>query len=399
MDLSRFQAIQRYVDFTPASAERLRRFYEAAETELDPVIGDFYDAIRRDPDAAAVLTGGAAQVERLKSTLHQWLRTLLLGPYDETYVASRNRIGQVHVRINLSQEYMLTAMNRVRQGLHTIAVRNVSRSEVTETLDAINRVLDLDLALMLDTYRQSWLSRVDASARLAAVGQIAASIGHELRNPLGVASSSLYLINQRLTKLSSTDEVLAKHLSRIENQLHACSETITSLLDMVRDTPIVRSHFPLEPLVTECVDNTPRADAVSVTVAIPAVLHVDADREQLGAVIGNLLSNAFQALESSTDKHVSVSANEAHGGVELIVSDTGPGIDAHNERRIFDVLFTTRARGNGLGLALCKKIVERHGGEIGLAPGSTAGARFRVWLPNAAPKAPHSSVKYVKVTP
>src|SRR5690606_38421583 len=115
-------------------------------------------------------------------------------------------------------------MNRVRQGLHTIAVRNVSRSEVTETLDAINRVLDLDLALMLDTYRQSWLSRVDASARLAAVGQIAASIGHELRNPLGVASSSLYLINQRLTKLSSTDEVLAKHLSRIENQLHACSE-------------------------------------------------------------------------------------------------------------------------------------------------------------------------------
>lgn len=399
MDLPRFQAIQRYVDFTPASADWLTRFYEVARGELDPVIDDFYDAIRRDPDAAAVLTGGAAQVERLKATLLQWLLTLLLGPYDETYVASRNRIGQVHVRINLSQEYMLTAMNRVRHGLHAIAVRKVAANEVTATLDAIDRVLDLDLALMLDTYRQSWLARVDASARLAAVGQIAASIGHELRNPLGVASSSLYLINQHITKLNSTDEVLVKHLSRIETQLHACSETITSLLDMVRDTPIVRSHFPLEPLVAECVDNTPRPDAISVTTAIAPTLHVDADREQLGTVIGNLLNNAFQALESSSDKHVSISATEAHGGVEIVVSDTGPGVNALNERRIFEVLFTTRARGNGLGLALCKKIVERHGGEIGLAPGSAMGARFRLWLPHAAPNAPSSSVEYVKVAP
>jgi signal transduction histidine kinase len=383
MDFDRFTAIRRYVEFTAECEGLLRRFLDVAGPELPRVVDDFYDAISRDPTANAVLTGGAEQVERLKSTLNQWLVTLLRGPFEEGYVASRNRIGQVHVRINLEQEYMLTAMNRVRHGLHAIARRSVPPGELPATLDALNRILDLDLALMLDTYREDWVTRVDASARLATVGQIAASIGHELRNPLGVAGSSLYLLRQRTNKLNLRDTVLDKHLERVEAQLRVCSEAITSLLEMVKDAPLVRSEFPVKPLLEECLQRTPRRDDIQVDVDVPDSTSVFADREQLASVLSNLLRNAFEAVESSAVKTVRCQASEHRGGIEMTIEDTGPGVDAAYRTRIFDVLFTTRARGTGLGLALCKKIVERHGGEIALVPDSNVGARFRVWLPSA----------------
>lgn len=384
MDFDRFTAIRRYVEFTSECETLLRRFLAVAGPELPRVVDDFYEAISSDPAANAVLTGGAAQVERLKSTLNQWLSTLLQGPFDERYVASRNRIGQVHVRINLSQEYMLTAMNRVRHGLHDIARRSVPPQELGPTLDALNRILDLDLALMLDTYREDWVSRVDASARLAAVGQIAASIGHELRNPLGVAGSSLFLLRQRTKKLDLRDAVLDKHLERVEAQLQLCSDAITSLLEMVKDAPLVRSEFPLEPLLQECLQRTPHRDDIRVELDVRDSIFVFADREQLASVLANLFRNAFEAVESSALKTVRCQASEQRGGIEMTIEDTGPGVDAAYRTRIFDVLFTTRARGTGLGLALCKKIIERHGGEISIVPDTGVGACFRVWLPMPA---------------
>lgn len=384
MDASRFQSIQQYVEFTPECALRLQRFLALAGTDLPLVVDDFYSAISRDPGASAAITGGAVQVERLKATLNQWLVTLLHGPHDETYVASRNRIGQVHVRINLSQEYMLTAMNRVRVGLLRIAAARVAPPDLQPTSEALHRALDLELALMLDTYRGDSAARVDASARLAAVGQIAASIGHELRNPLGVVESSLYLLRQRLNKLALQDAVVEKHAGRMQEQLRVCSSTITSLLEMVRDVPLLRSRFALVSLLRECLDRLPSPTDVKVQLDVEAALLIDADREQLAAVVSNLLRNAFEAVAVAPEKSVRFGAKEIGGGVEFVLEDSGSGVDAEHRARIFDALFTTRAKGTGLGLALCKKIVERHGGEIELLPSEGRGARFRVWLPTTS---------------
>ncbi len=381
MDASRFQAIQQYVEFTPECAVRLSRFLELARADLPSVVDDFYAAISRDPGASASITGGRAQVERLKSTLHHWLVTLLEGPHDEAYVASRNRIGQVHVRINLSQEYMMTAMNRVRTGLLRIAVAYLPAEELQATAEALNRALDLELALMLDTYRADSTARVDSSARLAAVGQIAASIGHELRTPLGVVESSLYLLQQRMNKIALQDAVIEKHTTRMQDQLRVCSNTITSLLEMVRDVPLTRTRFELSSLLAECLNRMPAPAEVEVRVEVPNALVVYADREQLTTVVSNLLRNAFEAVGSTDVKVVSLSATETAGGIELVVEDSGVGVDAAHRAHVFDVLFTTRAKGTGLGLALCKKIVERHGGELSLLPNLDRGARFRVWLP------------------
>ncbi len=353
------------------------------------VVEDFYWALSRDSFANAVITGGTAQVERLKATLNVWVVSLLSGPHDESYVASRNRIGRVHVRINLAQEYMLTAVNRVRFGLLNIVAAHLTGEEAHQTAHAINRALDLDLALMLDTYREDSATRVDANARLAAIGQVAASIGHELRNPLSVAESSVYLLRQRLKKIGLEDPGLDKHSLRIQEQLKVCSDTITTLLEMVRDAPFARSQFLLAPLLDDVWQRTPRGNGVALTLDVPDTLHVFADREQFGQVLSNLFRNAVEAVSAAPLQQVTVSARLTVDGTEVYVQDSGSGVDESHRDRIFDVLFTTRAKGTGLGLALCKKIIDRHGGEIRLEPSGGSGARFRVWLPTPAlePKA------------
>lgn len=388
MDVERFRAIQGYVEFDAESAELLRRFLDVARPDLPALVEDFYWALSRDKFANAVITGGQAQVERLKATLNVWLVSLLSGPHDESYVASRNRIGRVHVRINLAQEYMLTAVNRIRFGLLNIVARYLSGEEAHRTVNAINRALDLDLALMLDTYREDSTIRVDANARLAAIGQVAASIGHELRNPLGVAETSVYLLTQRLKKLELQDPTLDKHAGRIREQLRVCSDTITTLLDMVRDAPFARSQFSLATLVEEVWQQVPRDTPVTLTCDIPEPFDLVADRDQLGQVFSNLLRNAVDAVSNSTAREIFVSARPTVDGSEVFVQDSGTGVAEGHRDRIFDVLYTTRAKGTGLGLALCKKIIDRHGGEIRLEPPNGSGARFRVWLPTPAPAVP-----------
>src|SRR3954465_8037853 len=109
-----FESLKQYVGFTEASSSALRELYPLARPSFVPIVDDFYRAIEAHPGARAAITGGSAQVERLKQTLIQWLDSMLLGPHDETYYQLRARIGRVHVRIDLPQGFMFTAMNRIR---------------------------------------------------------------------------------------------------------------------------------------------------------------------------------------------------------------------------------------------------------------------------------------------
>jgi signal transduction histidine kinase len=110
---------------------------------------------------------------------------------------------------------------------------------------------------------------------------------------------------------------------------------------------------------------------------------VDGDRVQLGQVFANLLENAMYA--ASPAGEVAVRARRVEGAVELDVEDSGPGVDPATRRRLFEPLITTKEQGVGLGLALVKKIAERHGGSVAYSDRPGGGARFTVRLPAAAP--------------
>ena len=371
-----FDELKRYVDWGPEDERALRDLHAVAAPAFPAVAAAFYDRILGHDGARRAL-GGESQVGHLKVTLALWMDQLLAGPWDEEYFLARCRIGRVHVRIDLPQHYMFGAMNVVRRELDQIVDRHyLDRPEaLAAARRAVGKILDLELAVMLETYREDLLVRQARAERLSTFGQLVGSIGHELRNPLGVIETSLFLLRQR-----DAGGRAAKHLDRIAEQLKVANGIIDGLLDLIRDRPLARAPVSLAEVV---------AGAAGVVAFPPEVRFssdgleglppVEGDAWQLRQVLVNLIQNAVQA--ASPRGEVRVAGAREGGDVALAVEDSGPGVDPATARRLFEPLITTKAQGIGLGLALVKRIVERHGGGVRYEPRPGGGARFLLRLP------------------
>ena len=373
--------LKRYVGWSAADEAALRELYPVAAPHFSRIADEHYERILAHEDARKALVGGESRVGQLKLSLVAWMERLLTGPWDEAYFALRCRIGRVHVRIALPQHYMFGAMNIIRRELNDLVDTHYQGQPdgLRRARHAVHRILDVELAIMLHTYREDLEAQQARKERLATFGQLIGSIGHELRNPLGVIESSLYILQQRV----AGDERAQKHVGRIGEQLRIANDSVESLLDMIRDRPLVREKVSLAQTAADVLVALSCPPGVHVVVAgLETLPLVDADATQMRQVLSNLLDNAIFA--ASPVGRVDVSGRCDGALVELVFEDSGPGVDADARRRLFEPLVTTKAKGIGLGLALVKRIVERHGGDISHAPRDGAGARFVVRLPLVA---------------
>ncbi len=372
-----FNELQDYVGFGHADQVILRALHPGLRPDFPEVSELFYARILEYPPARAVLERGESSVGRLKHTLVAWMDGLFQGPWDEAYVERRARIGRVHVRIGLPQHYMFGAMNVLRRELSVRISRLVplESAEHHVAQNALSRMLDLELAIMLQTYREDLEAQKTRTERLSTFGQVVASIAHELRNPLGVAESSVFLLEKRV----GTDPSAKKHLQRIGEQIAVANGIVGALLDLVRDRPMDAQPLILSEVVESAVDRVPRPEGIKVQVRPLDGLRVMGDAAQLRQVLVNLVQNAVDACGDSGQ--VTVEARSVDGKVEISVEDTGHGLDASVKTRLFEPLITTKSKGIGLGLALVKRIAERHGGAIGHVTPPTRGARFVLTLP------------------
>jgi signal transduction histidine kinase len=371
-----FQELKRYVGWTEADEQALLSLHPIAQPRFEAIASLFYARILENQGARAVLEGGESKVGQLKITLKAWMDKLLRGPWDEEYFLLRCRIGRVHVRIAMPQHYMFGAMNVLRQQLQLVADEGFGApDERARVRVALGRILDLELAIMLHTYREDLEAQQARSERLATFGQLIGSIGHELRNPLGVIESSLYILSNRLGE----DERAKKHVERIKEQLGVANDIISALLDMIRDRPLQRTPVQLRELVDSVLRSLPSPPARVTVDGFAELPAVHGDAGQLRQVLANLVENAFHAAGAAGE--VRLEARHEGDHVIVTVEDSGPGVDPDTRRRLFEPLITTKTKGIGLGLALVKRIVERHGGEVAYAPREGHGARFVVRLP------------------
>lgn len=160
---SRFDELKRYVRFTDDDARRLVAFRAVAAPHFGRIASEFYERIREHEEAHAVLTG-EEQLTRLQKSLVAWLDRLLGGNYDESYYVQTQRIGRVHVKVGLPQRYMFTAMALIRSSLTAIAEEAASRDASRALRDALSRLLDLELAIMVDSYREDFAARLERMA-------------------------------------------------------------------------------------------------------------------------------------------------------------------------------------------------------------------------------------------
>jgi signal transduction histidine kinase len=375
---TRYQELQAYVGWTDAAARRVASVAALVEPHLPALVDDFYAEIERHPNARKVITGGREQIERLKGTLRQWLRELFAGRYDAEYVARRWRVGWRHVEIGLDQVYTNASLSRLRTGLvRTLQERYPGDpAELREIVRALDTLLDLDLAIIEDAYQAEYAERQQRADRLAAIGQVAGGVAHELRNPLNVVKTSVYyLLNAR----NPTPEKKSEHLQRIERQVTLADSVITALSSFAKlPVPNLRP-FRLAACLAEAVETNPVGDNCRVVTEVPDDLPPAlGDPDQVRIVLGNLIRNAREAMPNGGP--ITVSARHAAPHLEVTVTDTGVGIEAERLSRIMEPLYSTKARGLGLGLAIARSILEKNQGGLRVSSEPGRGSAFTVTL-------------------
>jgi two-component system sensor histidine kinase HydH len=225
----------------------------------------------------------------------------------------------------------------------------------------------------------------DATARmekLAAVGQLAASVGHELRNPLGAIRNAHTFIDRKLQRSGIEDPRVAQFMLLISRELDASGKIIANLLDFSRPKEPTKSACAMRPLVAEAIDIVPPLAHVEIVNAVCADLPLlDLDKDQLRQVFVNLIQNASEAIETGVSGHVVVTSVVLPSVVRISVIDNGPGIPVNAHAKIFQPLFSTKVKGTGLGLAVTAGIIRRHAGEIRVRSNGNRGTTMEVDLP------------------
>jgi signal transduction histidine kinase len=215
--------------------------------------------------------------------------------------------------------------------------------------------------------------------RLAAVGEVASGVAHEIRNPLMGISGSLSVIQRDLRQRDPRKEIMEE----IQRQLNRISRMVDDLLSYSRPfEPRPRWIHPhtLLQQALQTVQNLPSLPDARVILELdPAVPEIYADFSALEQIFGNLILNAFQAV--SAEGTVVVRTSRFPKEVGVWVCDDGCGIATEDQERIFEPFFTTRARGTGLGLSLVRRAVANHGGWIRVDSAPDKGATFELRLP------------------
>ena len=213
--------------------------------------------------------------------------------------------------------------------------------------------------------------------KLAILGQLAGGVGHELRNPLGVISNAVYYLKM---VLPDADETIKEYMDIISSEVRNSEKIVSDLLDFSRIRQMEKEEIEIIELVTRALEKQPPPENVKVVTQIPAdILSVYVDIRQLGQVLINLISNACQAMPEGG--RLTIQAKGDRHGVRLSIADTGSGIPEENMEKIFDPLFTTRARGIGLGLAVSRNLIEANGGRIEVKSEDGKGSTFTITLP------------------
>ena len=258
--------------------------------------------------------------------------------------------------------------------------------------------LDLSEQRRIEELSRASQERLQATARLATVGEMASLLSHELNQPLSAISSyatgSLNLIQQPHSPADTLGD-LRMALERISEQASRAGKVINSVHDFVRrrdqDREVVRPGLIMD-AVMPLIQLQAQKLHVKVTTRIDAALApVLCDRTMVEQVLLNLARNGMQAMDhpECQDRVLTLQVKRAasslsHGWIEFSVSDVGVGITDDIEKQLFTPFFTTKSEGMGLGLSLCRTVVEQHGGHLEFVRQASGGTLFRFTLPTAA---------------
>jgi len=262
-----------------------------------------------------------------------------------------------------------TLAERVSSAVHEIELEQ-SLQSYYEQLEEIVEKRTRDLEQVQE--------KLIRSERLAAVGELASGVGHELRNPLNVMRNCIYLLHMTLDEAASEEE--QNTLKLLDRQIDISNRIVTDLLEFTRTRPPSQTRVALNSLVKESLSWV----AVPEGIVVAADLNgnspqIKTDTEQVGRAFANIISNAVQAMNGKGELKITTGTDDDLAWVTF--DDNGCGIPEESLEKIFEPLFTTKPKGIGLGLAITRRLVEQNNGTIEVASQPKKGTTFTVRLP------------------
>jgi len=248
-----------------------------------------------------------------------------------------------------------------------------NRAEVRKSQAAAEQLAEVNQSL------REAEAQVRRAERLAALGQLTAGLAHELRNPLGAMKSSAELLSRQVGQENAIAKEMASYITA---EVDRTNSLITRFLDFARPQHLKLAQTDLSALLDDVIGRFEREPVNGATIYknySPDIPSLQLDSELMERVFLNLLTNAAQA--SPPGGAITVKTRRVDSMVEASVIDRGSGIDPKNIENIFNPFFTTKPEGVGLGLAICSKIVDEHGGHIMVESSPGDGSVFRVCLP------------------
>lgn len=300
---------------------------------------------------------------------------IVLGYFSTVYLGGMAFIGYAFtIALTLPMRYRaaITGLNRAHEELVT------SNTELSFVKDELEK-----------------------KAALAAVGELSASIAHEVRNPLAIIINAC--ANLKRAGVTARDQ--GTLVGIVEEESHRLDQLVTDLLRFAKPMDIEREPAPLKRMIEECLADAGGRHGVEISFDQTRLFYANVDRGLMPSVFKNLIENACQAMEhveKGEARRVEVHAvSETIDGKDFVcisVRDTGHGMDENTQRRARDPFFTTRAAGSGLGLAIVERIIEAHHGTLEIKSAPDVGTVVKVRLPTARPHERDLALAGVAVT-
>jgi signal transduction histidine kinase len=359
--------MKRLVRFDADDERTLRLLAPHAAPHFRAIAEAFYGRLAEHEDARIVFSG-PAQVERLKQTLCAWMTSLLSGPWDRTYFEGRAQVGTVHVRIGVAPRYVCGAMELVRRALTDVAAEAFASDRIVQlrVAQALDKVVSVDLAIILETYADAQVQRVKdlEQRRLSALRSLTAGLAHEIRNPLNAAHLQLVVAGKRLADPAPELDTAQEAVAVANRELERLAAVVDEFLKFATPHPLSLQPHDLREIARQAVTTlAPQAQAVGAEIVLlpGQPTRVSVDGEKMSEVLLNLVRNACEA--SIAGGRISVAVTLEADGVSVEVKDDGPGLP-FPPHRLFEPFFTTKSQGTGLGLPIVQRIVTDHGGQV-----------------------------------
>ena len=297
-------------------------------------------------------------------------------------VASTGVSEQFEVYFNPLSVWLSISVYSFKKGYFATVFENITEKKQIEKLVAeYSKGLELTVADRTQQLVEAQ-DRLLKAERLSAIGELAGMVGHDLRNPLTGIKNAVYILKKNQGTLigQNTTEML----SIIERSVDHANGIVRDLLDYSRELHLELEEYSPKSLLNYVLLALKIPKGIKVVQNAEDVGSLWVDANKMERVFTNLSSNAFEAMPNGGTLEISIKQNGEN--VEFVFADTGSGMSENVLSKIFTPLFTTKARGMGFGLAICKRIIEAHKGKVTVESSPGRGTKFYVSLPVAQPE-------------